>query len=594
MSQDDYWGGWQRRRVGRRRVLGAAAMSGAALAVAACAGPKNNGNAAPSTGGKAAGQAGAVDTIQPGHYERVLAPSKEELNAAQNVKRGGTLVFQYLDPPHFDLALSFSCTIYDTYALVYNRALRPKLGAAADPAQLELEPELAEKIEQPAKDGTEFVFSFRKNVKWQNRAPLNGRPFTAEDAMLAYQRYQAGGVQKDLFSFVDKWEMPDPNTLHAKLKQPFADFPASISTAGFVVPRELWMNSDKIKTEAIGTGPFIRESWTPKQDSKFVRNPDYWETGADGKPLPYLDNVQAVFYGPDPETPKAAYLSGNLQLYVLTGAKKDGDDIMKSAPNTVWLDQPYSAGSTVNNFLFNLNNPKFKDKRVRNAISMGIDRAGMDRLLYDGLNQGWSLDSVPWVFAYDKQPTIEDQGPNYQYNPDQAKQLLKAGGAENLEFEIVHYYLTTQGPVLQNMLQQIGVKANVRAVDNATAVQLWTSKNFKDAINISWGPPNFTADGWLYPFYNSSGGANYNGVNDPDLDKLLQQQRQELDANRRKAIIRQIDQRLLDQNYDVFFPNNWIRQMWTSSAKNFRPHGFLSHSLCYCAPEYAQVWLGKA
>jgi peptide/nickel transport system substrate-binding protein len=263
-------------------------------------------------------------------------------------------------------------------------------------------------------------------------------------------------------------------------------------------------------------------------------------------------------------------------------------------PNSVWLDVPISAGSTVNNFLFNLNNPKFKDKRVRNAISMGLDRVGIDRLLYDGLNDGWSDDSVPWPFAYDKPPKLEDQGPSYQYNPEQAKQLLKAAGADNLEFELVHFYLPNQSPILQDQLRQIGVKLNIRAVDNPTAVQLWTSKNFKDAINISWGPPNFTADGWLYPFYSSNGGANYNGVNDPDLDKLLDQQRRELDANKRKEIIKQIDVRLHDQNYDVFIPVNWVRQMWGTHVKNFRNHGFMAHSQCYLASEYSQVWIDKS
>ena len=253
----------------------------------------------------------------------------------------------------------------------------------------------------------------------------------------------------------------DQYTLKAKLKQPFADFPASISTAGFIVPRELWMNSDKIKTEAIGTGPFIRESWTPKQGSNFVRNPDYWEMGADGKPLPYVDGVQAQFLV-DQATQKAAYLSGNLDLWVVPD-KQNGEDGMKAQPNSVWLDVPLSAGSTVNNFLFNVNNPKFKDKRVRNAISMGLDRVGLDRLLYDGLNDGWSNDSVPWPFAYDKQPKLEDQGATYQYNPEQAKQLLKAAGAENLEFELVHFYLPNQSPILQDQLRQIGVKLNIRA-----------------------------------------------------------------------------------------------------------------------------------
>jgi ABC-type transport system substrate-binding protein len=283
----------------RRRLLKTGLPAGAAALLVACGGDGDKGGgsgeggaASGTTGGTVAAQSGAVATIQPGHYTEQLAASKEELDAATTVKRGGTVRFLYLDPPHFDASKGYSCTIFDTSSLVYNKAIRAKLGATADPFKLELEPELAERWEQTAPDATEFTFTFRKNVKWQNKPPLNGRPFTAEDVKLVYERYAASGVQKDFFSMVERREVTDPYTLKVKLTEPFVDFPATIATYSFITPRELWQNSDRIMTEAIGTGPFIRDSWTPKQGSTFSRNPDYWEMGADGKPLPYVDKAE--------------------------------------------------------------------------------------------------------------------------------------------------------------------------------------------------------------------------------------------------------------------------------------------------------------
>ncbi len=586
----------------RRRLLQTSIPLGAAAIVAACGGSggskdsvQRDDQGTVTAGGKTAAQAGAVPKIVPGHYERRLAASQEEINAATTVKRGGTYKFRYLDPPHFDAAKGYSCTIYDTHELVYNKAIRAKLGPAADPFKLELEPDLAEKWEQTSPDSTEFTLSFRKNVKWQNKAPLNGRAFTAEDAKLVYERYAAGGVQKDFFSMVDKMELTDPNTLRVKLKEPYVDFPATIATYSYITPRELWDNSDKIMTEAIGTGPFIRESWTPKQSSVFVRNPDYWEMGADGKALPYVDRAE-MWIANDPASQKAGFRSGNWFNYFPTDTA-DGDDLIKSSPETVWLDVPASRGGNVNGFLFSMRNPKFKDKRVRNAISMGIDRAAYDDLFYDGLNKGYANTSVPWSFLQDEPPTLKDQGPTFQRNVAEAKKLLQAAGAENLEFEVVEWYITSGRDFFspaQDQLREIGVKIRNKKVDNPTAITILANRSFDEAANMVWGPPNYSIDGWIYPWYITGGGLNYNTIADPQLDNLLKAQRKEADANKRKGILRQISEYLNDQSYEIWWPQAWVREAWPSSVKNFRPHGFAGTSQCYAAGQARSVWLDRA
>jgi len=591
---------WTSSRWPRRRLLRTGLPLGAAALLAACGGGKTvrqeapAGGGTPTTGGKVAGQAGAVAKIQPGHYEKQLAASQEELDIAKNVRRGGTLRARYLDPPHFDPARAYSCTIFHTASYVYNRLLKANLGPQADPFKLELVPDLAEKWEMTAPDATEFTFFLRKNVKWQNLPPVNGRPFTAEDVKLVFERYASGGVQKDFFSMVDRFELPDQYTIKAKLKEPYVDFPSTVATYAFIVPRELWLNSDKVMTEVIGTGPFIRESWTPKQGSAFVRNPDYWELGADGKPLPYLDRIE-VIVEPNPAAQKAAYRAGKLHFYVPTDTA-DGEDLLKTSQNTVWMDVPQSRGGNVNGFQFNMNNPKFKDKRVRNAISMGIDRVAYDELLYDGLNKGYSATALPWTFIYDDFPTLKDQGPTFQYNPAEAKKLLQAAGAENLEFEVIEYYLTAGRDAFspaQDMLRQIGVKIRNRRVDNPTAITILAERKFEEAINMVWGPPNHSIDGWIYPWYITGGGLNYNGVSNPELDNLLRAQRRETDNRKRREILRQIDKLLNDQNYEIWWPQAWYREAWIAALKNFRVHGFVGYSLCYATEQLARAWLAE-
>lgn len=591
-SESNYWHRLARRRLSRRQVLRAATLGGGLLAAAAFGCGGRDGSAGRgTTGGRTVAEAGSVEAIQPGHYERHLAASQEELNPAQYAKRGGTLRFQYLDPPHFDAALSYSCTLYDTHDLVCNKVLRARLGPQADPFKLELEPDLAESWEVVAEDATEYVFSLRRNVRWQNVPPVNGREFTAEDIRAVWQRYAAGGVQKEVFSVVESMEATDRHTLRVRLKEPYVDFPQAVATYAYITPRELWENSDRIRTEIIGTGPFIRESWTPKEGAVFVRNPDYWELAPDGQPYPYLDRVEAVVVD-DTAALRAGFRTRDWHFWSPPNSA-EGQDMLSTAPDTVWLDLPQSRGGNVNGFTFNLNNPVFKDKRVRNAISMGIDRVGLDQLLYDGLNGGYSATALPWPFVYDELPTLEDQGPTFQYNPEEAKKLLQAAGHPNLEFELVHWYLRTTAEPVQNMLSQIGVKVNIRQVDNPTHVQIMTQRSFNEAVGVIWGPPQYGADGWIYPYYITGGGLNYNGVADPDLDRMLRAQRAETDPDRRRQILRDIDRHLNDQNYEIWWPQSWYRHMWPAFVKNFRQHGFAGTSQCYSCGQFRQVWLDQ-
>jgi peptide/nickel transport system substrate-binding protein len=588
-------------RVSRRRAIGGVGLiAGAAAFAAACGGGSQpsqpsqpQGQA--GTGGQQAAQAGAVAKIAPGHYSRELAASQEEIDEAKNAKRGGTLRFRYLDPPHFDPGLSYSCTIYDTAAFVYNKAIREKGNAVNSALRLELEPDLAEKWEQTAPDGSEYTLSFRKNVKFQNRPPVNGRPFTAEDVKLIWERYQSTGVQKDYFALVDRIEMPDQHTLRVKLKEPFVDFIPSVATYAYIIPRELWMNSDGIRTQAVGTGPFIRESWRPKEGSVFIKNPDYWEMAPDGKPYPYLERIEAVVNDSQP-TRKALFRSGELDQYVAANIA-DAEDLIKTTPNTVWFDVPQTRGGNVNGITFNYQNPKFRDKRLRNALSMAIDRVAFDALLYDGLNEGYTNTSLPWFYFEDKQPTLQQQGANFQFNQAEARKLLQAAGAENLEFELVEFYMTSGAnntfEPLQDMLRQVGVRVVNRRVDNPTAIQTITQRNYREAVNVVWGPPNFSADGWIYSWYVTNGGTNYNFLSDPELDNLLRQQRRELDTNRRKGILRQIDQRLNDQNYDIWWPQGWQLEMWPVALKNFRTHGFMGSMTCYSCGQLRASWLDR-
>jgi peptide/nickel transport system substrate-binding protein len=121
----------------------------------------------------------------------------------------------------------------------YDRLIGFASGIHYDPIKLELKPELATSWER-SPDGLVYTFKIRPNVKWQNVAPLNGRPFVAADAAFAFQRYQKEGVHTAIWSEVDKIEAPDAASLKITLKKPLADFINSLGGRyQTIFPKEL-------------------------------------------------------------------------------------------------------------------------------------------------------------------------------------------------------------------------------------------------------------------------------------------------------------------------------------------------------------------
>ena len=141
----------------------------------------------------------------------------------------------------------------------YDRLINVYGKADLDPYAInKLEPGLAARWET-SPDGLTYTFALQTNVKFQNLPPLSSRPFVAEDAKFALNRYKTTGVHQQYFTEVDSINAPDTKTLVVKLKRPQPDFIFPLSTAYTTIhPHEL-VDDGSIKSKAIGTGPMIVE-----------------------------------------------------------------------------------------------------------------------------------------------------------------------------------------------------------------------------------------------------------------------------------------------------------------------------------------------
>jgi len=136
-------------------------------------------------------------------------------------KRGGVLRVRGYDPPHFDPHLTLNFKTNNTLSFVYSKLVRHRVGPAVTPGTFTVEPDLAERWEEP--DETTVVFHLRRGVRWHNKPPVNGRELTAEDVKFTYDRFlsEKGNPLRFVLEPVDRVEMVDRYTVRFRLKEPF-------------------------------------------------------------------------------------------------------------------------------------------------------------------------------------------------------------------------------------------------------------------------------------------------------------------------------------------------------------------------------------
>jgi ABC-type transport system substrate-binding protein len=605
MAETNYWG----RRVGRRTVIrgagvGVAGLAGAALlgcgggggaekaAEVAITPPPSRGRALfsreqyPSLGKVAADQV----RVKPGAYEGPVPPTPAERDIMANARYGGTVLARYLDPPSMDFNRTLSCTINSTMDYTKNKLVRAAMNPYADPYKVAPEPDLAEKWEVNG-DATQFTFHLRKGVKFHNVAPVNGREFTSDDVKASYERYAAGGVQKDVWAVVASAEFPDKYTAVFKLNQPLADFPTNIAAWSHMDAREIIADADLMKTKAIGTGPFLQHEWKPKERSVFTKNPDYFEKG-----LPFIDQIITVVQD-DTAVTRAGYLTDNW-FYWGPRDENDAQDMLQKGPkDSVYHKSPSVVGTNTTGIHFQMKNPKFQDIRVRRAFSLAIDRKEWDAARFAGDGGGYSILPVPWPYIHDTRPTLESQRVWYQFNAAEASKLLQAAGytaSNKLTIDAPVWYLRAEyREIMKPMLDKIPeFDFKPRQVDNPTAVQMLNDRNYEDTMNVTYGPPVYAADQALYPFFHSTAGLNHNNINDAEMDRLVTAQRREQNPERQKELWKQAEARMLDQVWSVYFPSAaYQRIFFHNYVINMRPHGIASTLSCYGDGKARAIWL---
>jgi oligopeptide transport system substrate-binding protein len=423
-------------------------------------------------------------------------------------------------------------------------------------------------------DGLVYTFSLRSDVFFHDNEVFpngKGRKVVAGDFVYSFTRLQDAKVSSalTLIGTLDKKETnnytgfsaPDDTTFQIFLQKPFTPFLSILSMKFFsVVPQEAVKKyGDDFRSHPVGTGPFMFKMWEEGNRLVMVKNDHYFETGANGERLPFLDAVSVSFIK-DRETAFLEFLKGDLDLIsgidainteqVLT---KNGELNDTYAKSFVMQTMPFLKtdylGFLVDDKLGVAKQSPFLKKEVRQALNYAIDRRKMVRFLRNNLGTPATAGFVP--------PGLPSFQPNavkgYEYNPEKAKELLfLAGYPDGKGFPEISLHTTKQYlelcEFIQSQLAEVGIRMNVD-VDNAPVVAEAVAASKVAFFRKSWVVDYPDAENFLSLFYSgnfSPKGYNYTHYYNPQFDLLYEKAQDEKDNYKRYEYYQQMDQMVID------------------------------------------------
>jgi peptide/nickel transport system substrate-binding protein len=399
---------------------------------------------------------------------------------------------------------------------------------------------------EPIEGGKGWRFHIRPNVKLHT-----GRTFTASDVKRSYEalltpELKPGVSQVYLADIVGAKDMldgkaktlagvtvVDDTTVEVRFNQPDVLFP--IYPVGLFDADVLQRGPDWFLQASAGTGPFEFQEWKRGVDVRLSAFSGYWGG------TPKIDGVDFMIV-PEIETALSLYETKGIDLV----------EVPRSAMRRVlkdprFADQMLQVPAAQINYLGMTQSlyPPFKDKRVREAISLAVDRDAIVKGLQGGAGFPLYGSITPGIAGYAAVPKIP-------YDPQRAKQLLAEAGYPDgkglppIEIQATPVEKDDLAYFADHFKKVLGMDVSVKVVERATHIK---QMNAGEVAFFPWG---WTAD---YPdalYYLSQlwySKSPYNRIrwHDDAYDKLIDEAKTTADPAARYKIYAAAEKVLLDE-----------------------------------------------
>ena len=406
-----------------------------------------------------------------------------------------------------------------------------------DPETNEVVPQIAESWEQT--DDQTYVFKIREGIKFHD-----GSDLTAEDVKFSLDRARNSAAVSYIVNFIEEVTVDDDHTVTVKTTAPYAPTLRNLAIpfAAIVPKAVVEADENAFIQNPVGSGPYKFVEWNHGDHVTLKAFDDYYA----GKP-----ETENLIMKVIPETSQRtiALETGEVDLaYDLAVndiPKVNSDDkltVYEIPSLTCWYVS------------MNMNKKPFDNPKVREAMSMAIDRQTIIDTINAGSGQTADAIIAPAVFGYYSTGVKE-------YNPTKAKELLAEAGYPN-GFSTTLWVNDNQSRIemcqaMQAMLLEVGVQCNLEVLEFGSFISRTTAGDH-DLAYFGWTTSSGDADYSYYSLEHSTqqgAAGNRSFLADPDVDKLIEEARSNTNEEERKELYKELAIKLdeINNNIPVYY-----------------------------------------
>ena len=555
---NDYW---SRHRLRRRSVI--AASVGAAF-LAACGGGGDSAHQA-TTGTKDA--SGLLSS---------------PVDSTAKAKRGGVLKRNATGDGNLDPNQSVA-TVSTIHEVANTRLLTLKMGHMAPAHDNEIAPDIAESWEW-SPDGMQVNLKLRQGVKFHNLPPVNGRVLDVEDVAFSWKRFSETSPSRAGIANIANPQAPivsvlpaDDRTVVIKLKEPLAyalSYFTGLAQINLIPKEAANASAIDLRNIMLGAGPFYLAKHDPSVGFVFKRHEDYWD-----KNNVFLDEIDYPIITEYAQG-VAQFRTGNIHLYAVR--QEDVLGLKKEVP-AINLYAGDIATGAIQNLVFGRRTPALRDQRVRQAFQHSYDRETWIETIENAkrfeevgipVERSW-FGAFPGIghafdgFRLDPRDakSFGTGASEFTYDIAEAKKLLAAAGFAS-GLDLVSTSPSTgagSGITTIDARQNMNGEAGLKFRDNVIAYETEFIPKYRDSladfegiayktgVTISGDP----VDRMCQVYWSKSGaqfyGFDVNGKGDasgdPFVDDTLVKARREMDANKVKTLLNDLQRYLAPKAY---------------------------------------------